>query len=72
MFKTHCLSFVIKGIFTLCNICLRLEDITSPHSQTEILKVFRGAKNKKNFIYDVAVYSLQLIPSARSVLKEGW
>lgn len=68
MFKTHCLSFVIKGIFTLCNICLRLEEITSPHSQTEIFKVFRGAKNKKNFIHDVAVLFCVF---ACSVLKEG-
>lgn len=55
MFKTHCLSFVIKGIFTLYNICLRLEEITLPHSQSEIFKVFRGAKNEKNFIHNFAV-----------------
>lgn len=62
MFKTHCLSFVIKGIFTLCNICLRLEEITSPHSQClEVLQ------NKKNFIHDFAV----LFFFACSVLKEG-
>lgn len=67
MFKTHCLSFVIKGIFTLYNICLRLEEITLPHSQTEIFKVFRGAKNEKNFIHNFAV----LFFFACSVLKEG-
>lgn len=68
MFKTHCLSFVIKGIFTLCNTCLRLEEITSPHSQTEIFKVFRGATKQEEFYSQCCWFFF----FACSVLKEGW
>lgn len=69
MFKTHCLSFVIKGIFTLCNTCLRLEEITSPHSQTEIFKVFRGATKQEEFYSQCCCFVFFF---ACSVLKEGW